>query len=319
MSVTNGRIKVLYIVGWGRSGSTILDNVLGQLDGFFSVGELNYLWERNLIENRSCGCGNLFRACGVWQGIFDRAYGGMDCVDAREMLRLRDRGARTRHLPLMLAPLGKSLTRARLDGYLESLGRLYRGIQEETGSRVIVDSSKLPSYGYVLDMVPGVDLYVVHLVRDSRAVAYSWLRKKFQPDTESFLERHSVFESPVVWSVWNSVSEVFWRQSPERYLRLRYEDFVDQPQEAIGRILGLVRENVTQLPFTEGREVELGVNHTVAGNPSRFETGRVELRLDEEWKSRMKRSDRLVVTALSAPLLWRYGYSLRPVESAAGA
>jgi len=34
--------KVLYIAGWGRSGSTILDNVLGQLDGCFSTGELNY-------------------------------------------------------------------------------------------------------------------------------------------------------------------------------------------------------------------------------------------------------------------------------------
>ena len=34
------RVKVLYIAGSGRSGSTILDRILGQLDGFFSVGEL---------------------------------------------------------------------------------------------------------------------------------------------------------------------------------------------------------------------------------------------------------------------------------------
>lgn len=45
-------VKVLYIAGWGRSGSTILDNVLGQVEGFFSGGELSYLWERGLSENR---------------------------------------------------------------------------------------------------------------------------------------------------------------------------------------------------------------------------------------------------------------------------
>lgn len=39
-------VKVLYVIGWGRSGSTILDNVLGQLDGCFSTGELHYFWER---------------------------------------------------------------------------------------------------------------------------------------------------------------------------------------------------------------------------------------------------------------------------------
>jgi len=33
--------KVLFITGRGRSGSTILDNLLGQLDGFFSLGQVN--------------------------------------------------------------------------------------------------------------------------------------------------------------------------------------------------------------------------------------------------------------------------------------
>ena len=42
MNETNDvpRTKVLFIGGYGRSGSTLLDRLLGQIDGFVSVGEV---------------------------------------------------------------------------------------------------------------------------------------------------------------------------------------------------------------------------------------------------------------------------------------
>ena len=58
----NNRVKVLYIAGPGRSGSTVLGNVLGEIEGFFHGGELNFIWEHNLIENRLCSCGAPARA-----------------------------------------------------------------------------------------------------------------------------------------------------------------------------------------------------------------------------------------------------------------
>lgn len=305
----DGKVKVLYVAGWGRSGSTILDNVLGQLDGFFSVGELSYVWDRNVIENRICGCGRPFRECPVWTGVMEAAFGGMDGVDAREMIRLRDRGARTRHVPLMLAPrVGRTVIKGRLDWYPRNLGNLYRAIRDVTGSRVIVDSSKLPSYGYALGLVPEVDLYVVHLVRDPRAVAHSWQRKMVLPDTGTLMTRHGSLQSPLIWDAWNAATEVLLGRPAGRYMRLRYEDFVEKPREAVGRILELVGEEVPKLPFVSEREVELGTTHTVSGNPSRFRTGTVELRADEEWRRSMKTSDERIVSALSWPLRARYGY-----------
>ena len=46
------KVKVLFIAGNGRSGSTILDVILGQLEGFFAVGELRRIWgsERDILE-----------------------------------------------------------------------------------------------------------------------------------------------------------------------------------------------------------------------------------------------------------------------------
>lgn len=308
--MADDRVKVLYIAGWGRSGSTILDNILDQLDGFFSVGELVTVWERNLIENLSCGCGKPFGQCEVWEGIFREAFGGMDKVDARKMIRLRNKGARARHVPLMLLPGGDAILEDRLNDYIGSLEKLYRGIQSETGAKVIVDSSKSPPYGYVLGMMPGIDLHVVHLVRDPRAVAYSWLRKKdLLPTSERPMIRYGAAKSTLIWNVWNLLPEIFWKRS-NRYMFLRYEDFVDRPREAIERILQLVHESSTNLSFVNGREVDLKPNHTAIGNPSRFNTGTLELRMDSEWKAKMNPLDRNLSTALSWPLMLKYGYKL---------
>jgi len=43
------KIKVVYIGGVGRSGSTLIDLLAGQADGFFSVGEIIWIWQRNCL------------------------------------------------------------------------------------------------------------------------------------------------------------------------------------------------------------------------------------------------------------------------------
>ena len=307
-------VKVLYIAGFGRSGSTILANTLGQVEGFFSGGELNFIWKHALIENRLCGCGKPSGECEFWGPVFDGEFGGQSEALAREMMRLQHAGARTRHIPLMLTEGGKQKIRARLGKFLDNTGRLYRAIQSVSGSRVIVDTSKEPAYGYALGMVPGVDLRVLHLVRDPRAAAYSWAKKKRQPDSaeREFMHQKTPTQSAVLWDAWNAAIEALWRQMPARYLRLRYEDFIADPRRSFEEILKLTGEEDAQLPLVGERDVKLGISHTVSGNPNRFDTGAVELRQDRAWQKKMQPRDKALVTTLTLPLLKRYGYPLTP-------
>lgn len=318
----NGRVRVLYIAGYSRSGSTILDSILGQIDGFFSMGELYHVWSRNIRDNTVCGCGTPFRECKVWNDIFDDAFGGMDKVDTREMIRAQNSSTRIRHIPIMSVPWGRRLLMSRSEQYLEQLKLLYQAIQARTGSRVIVDSSKVPLYGYLLNTIPSIDLYVVHLIRDPRAVSYSWLKKRLLPplpdkDDPIYMDRYSVTKSSITWNVTNAAVEMFWRRRPKKYLMLRYEDFVDRPKENLQRIIELVSEqdNFSLPPFVAERTIELETNHTTSGNPSRFKTGTLQLRPDREWISRMRLRDRVLATVLTCPLLLRYKY---PVARARG-
>lgn len=312
MSVSDGEIKVLYIAGFGRSGSTLLGNVLGQVDGFVSVGEIRSVWEYGLIQNKLCGCGAPFDECELWRPVVDEAFGDVSKVDPQKMIRLREGWARTKHIPLMLTPPGRRLVERRLAEYLDALGRLYHAVRTVSGSRVIVDTSKFPSYGFALEMAPSVDLRVVHLVRDPRAVAYSWQRKRLHPDPENpeYMPTRSPVASAIRWTARNLATEALWRGYPERRLLLRYEDFVAEPQKAVGRVLELVGEETASRPHVGEHEVKLGVNHNVWGNPSRFQTGTVEIRPDKEWAHHMKPADRCLISLLTFPLLTRYGYPL---------
>ncbi|MEJ7842711.1 MAG: sulfotransferase [Rubrobacter sp.] len=301
----NSKVKVLYIAGYERSGSTLLHNVLGQLDGFFAAGELAKIWDRSLIENRRCGCGAPFKECEVWREILTNGFGGAEWIRAHEMVRARD-SVRSRHFPLALLPWNEHLLKSRLGSFPEHLARLYRAIQSTTGSRVVIDSSKSPMYAYVLGRVPEVELYVVHLVRDPRSVQYSLLKRKAE-EHGGYLKHNSV-KGSLAWDTLNLVAEGIWRD-PRRYVRLRFEDFVSEPRGVVERILDMTQEKVERLPFTSTGEVELHPTHSRGGSPSRFETGTIELRVDETWKQKMKPSDKAVVTALTRPLLSRYGYS----------
>ena len=112
-----------------------------------------------------------------------------------------------------------------------------------------------------------------------------------------YMRRLGRREATLFWVVNNLGAELLWRRAPERYLRLRYEDFVARPRDAVARILRLVGEPVAPAgqesaggngsmahPFVGEHSVVLRSTHNVWGNPDRFRTGVVELAPDDEWR-----------------------------------
>ena len=298
-------VRVLYVAGTGRSGSTLLARILGRADGVLAAGELRYVWQRGLLEDRLCGCGEPFSRCPFWGEVMERAFGGPDAIDPGHVVAAQRTVTRLRHVPRMLA---RRQALAPAD-YLGTLSRLYRAVAEASRSELVVDSSKLPSYGFVLGAVPDVDVRIVHLVRDPRGAAYSWSRAKAQPDSGDGMQRMSVLKSSSLWLAWNASAPALFRD-PARYRVVRYEDLVARPREVVDQILGFAGHNGNGTAFVGERTGALNRGHTVAGNPNRLESGPVELRADETWTKALGRPQRALVTAVTTPLLGRFDYPL---------
>lgn len=303
MTALGDRVKVLYISGHERSGSTILTKVLGEIDGAFAVGEIRSIWRYSYIDNGPCGCGRPFHDCETWQAIFRDAFDAEDAVDPHWMAGHRPR---MKHAPLMFVPGGKRIFSRQFRDYIDTLDRLYVAAARSTGSRLIVDSSKTLVYGYVLGLLPSVDRYVVHLVRDPRGVQYSHLRRKQQGDPR--FQHHSVARNSLMWDALNVTQELTGIQERDRYLRLRYEEFAHDPRGTLERIASFVGEPNVRLPNVDGRQIQLSTHHTINGSPHRFDTGAVSLRPDDRWEADMAPRDRDLVARLTLPLRYRYGY-----------
>lgn len=305
MSVPRRPTRVLYIAGPGRNGSTLLDKVLGQHPDIFAGGELSRLWLRGLQQRRRCGCGQSVPDCPVWSRIIAAAFGVVTdeyVADTERRLAAASRG----HFMVT----GRQPAHA--DVLRSQLSTLYQGIANETDAEVIVDSSKTPGYLHLLRSTPGLDVRTVHLVRDPRAITYSWQRGKIQ--TDELVPRPMQPAGPLAvatgWTAWNLMLEGSRRRHAGTTLPLRYEDFMAAPVPTLVSVLEFagLSSSSEHLPFRDQRSLTLEPTHSVSGNPGRFKNGLTTMKEDMQWQSRLSARHKRLVTVLTWPLARRYGY-----------
>jgi Sulfotransferase family len=303
-------VNVLYIAGWGRSGSTLLDRILGQIPDFVSVGEIREMWRSGCVENRDCGCGKPFSECPFWNEVGTVAFGGWSKVPLVEIIRLRYALDRAWMTPLLALPVKPRSLDQQIQRYVSFLGELYRAIHKVSGAKVIIDSSNLASHALLLRMIPGINLKIAHLIRDSRGVAFSWTKAIVRHVTEeetTYLPRYNALASSLRWTMYNTLaSSLRGCHLSER--TVRYEDVMKAPGQEVRQLVEFAGRPSSDLSFINDRTVTLDVGHTVDGNSMRFALGEVPLRTDEKWRSKMSRVDKWTVTAATLPLLARYGY-----------
>ncbi len=302
-------VRVAYLGGLGRSGSTLLSRALDRVPGLVSVGELSNLWHQSLARDTLCGCGQAFSACPFWRAVGERAFGGWQQVDAAEIGAVRRRVERVRYLPLLLAPRLSPRFRRDVQRYQDVTAALYRGILAVSGADIVVDNSKLPSRAALLRDVPGLDLRVVHLVRSPYGACWSWAKQSVRADADQAMMRFSVGRSASRWTAFNTAFELLARLGLPT-VRVRYEDVVASPEPELRRILAFLDRPATgeDLSFVRGTTVDLAADHSVWGNPMRLRTGPESLRLDEEWRERLSPADRRRIRLLTAGGMRRYGY-----------
>lgn len=304
------RPKLLYIAGSGRSGSTIVAEALAGLDGWLTVGEVRMGLQRGFSTNARCGCGDRFRDCRFWTAVVDRAYGGFASPDFERMQVLTQTLAQNRHTLLLMSPWRPANLRRRVDELATLLAALYSAITVASAASVIIDTSKTPAFFYALSRAASFELYVVHVVRDSRAVVFSNSRKVVDPavpERTAYMPRQGLLKTVAAWNAKNLwIGEVIGRKS--RVITVRYEDFAQNPEQELRRIAATVEPDKPFASPVRAGELPVGVHHTAGGNPVRFQRGTVKIRLDDEWKTRMKSTQRCFATVLTWPVLAKYRY-----------
>ncbi len=316
-----GAPTVVFIAGSGRSGSTLVERMLGAIPGFVNVGELIDIFRRVYAGDELCGCGEPFSQCPFWCEVGDRAFGGWSSELVAEMAELQSQVARQRHIPHLLSPYQRQAFRDSLGTYRDRYGELYQAIALTAGARVVVDASKWPSQALALSR-SRLDLRVVHVVRDVRGVAWS-MNKRDLERPHATGGREVMFHQGIAvaagrWVVCQSEVDAV-RLSGTPTVLLSYEELATRARSVIGQTLDQLELTVPEdeLRHLGPHEADLGASHGLSGNPSRFTAGVTPLRLDEEWREKMPRVSQSVLAVIGTPQRVRMTWTnaaRRPVE-----
>lgn len=275
------------------------------------LGETVHLWERGVRDSELCGCGQPFATCPFWRSIGQVAFGGwQQGGDAQVAIDDRQEVVRTRFIPELLGPSFRTGWRRRRDRLKRRLRATYEAAETVSGATLLVDSSKMPAYAALLTRV--VDLRCLYVVRDPRGVAWSWSKEITRPevvDASSQMHRYTPRQSAWWWSTFDAAVWVMARTGVPVHT-VRYEDFVADPRESIRDVLTFAGHphDDSRLAHLGADRVTLAKAHLVAGNPMRFRTGTIPLRIDDEWRRALPAMDRRVVDLLTAPSRHRYRY-----------
>jgi hypothetical protein len=269
----------------------------------FGAGEVGELTRRVWADDAYCACGSRVRSCAFWGDVF-RTWVGEDDNLLDEYLP----GQAARETIV-------SWTRtfgSRRDRFWLRTRRLFALIRGASGRRIVVDSNKIPGRGFLLASTPGLEVYLVHLVRDPRAVVFSMtksIKRTLEGGVQKDLEPKPLIRTALRWLIVNLAAEMLSaRLGPKRAVRVRYEDFVADPRASLSRVLALVGRGAELLP--DGRTVPIRPLHQVSGSRHRMQKNLL-IDEDEAWQGSMSPARQAIVAAICAPLLRRYGYPWR--------
>lgn len=297
-------MKIVHITGAGRSGSTAMSITLGNHPDTVSLGEADNLPIAWNSPQHTCACNRHATTCEFWSEVYHtwiESAGADNCHQYAELQRTFEH---IRGIPRLLRE--RVRPSAHYEVYLRTTLLLYHAIQKVSGREIIIDSSKRPARALVLASLPDSELYVIHLVRDARGVAWSFMRTERKHRGREGRFSHLYYGT--AWVFTNLVAQwVCNRLDPQRSVRIRYETFAQEPTptlEMLGTILHLdlstiIEKAAQKRPLLSGHEI---------GGYGIQRDGSIILEYKATWQSEMPQSAQSQTAMIAGWLMRRYGY-----------
>lgn len=297
-------MRLISISGSGRSGSTFLSVLLTQNVDVFNLGQIRDFW-RAYTQQAICSCGEPLSNCVIWSTVVKQVFGASPQAglqemhdwmmafrkDAESLLDWTDASALA-----MLASRHKN--------YLTRLEAFLKASQQVSQSNTLLEFSKSPEIALACSLIKNMELHVLNLVRDPRAVALSWEKKE---------DRDAAIRYTHVWvkrqQILNRMSTVLGK----RFFSLRYEDLTRTPKPMIEKILAWAELQPTAALFTSAQHAEVSWARQHLFPPANEKVlsekrCSIDIMPSDEWRNPANQEMHRLVEACVGDLLERYGY-----------
>lgn len=256
--------EILYVMGTGRSGTTVLEVLLTNNSGFVGVGEIKHIFRDGFLRNRPCACGKATLECPLWSSVLDATgWSRADCAKIEGIVRKLESHGR---FPVLWAGLVGS---RRIASYRQANEHLFKAISKVSRGQVIVDSSKYASRALALARLFPNRVMVLCITRSAAGVIKAFQRKNEGEQKPKSLLAVTAYYVYVLFCM-----RLVKVRLKRNCLSVRFEDMKRDPAAVISNIEEWSGYSLApaQRKLADGDWFEIG--HIVTGNRLR-KKGRV--------------------------------------------
>jgi len=295
--------KVIYIAGYGRSGSTLLERILNTHVNIFGVGELVNFLDKINDRNAFCSCGKLIKQCEFWVKTI------------KDTNNIKKRSYKLRKIQRHVESLFSLPIPKYLKNYKNYIQNLFEVISKNLPNDVIyiVDSSKTARKCFfrpvLLSKIASLNLRVIHLIRDGRGCMWSYFKgsnRKLEKGDASKVP-FPLIRTTFNWMLANIGAHLYQLLYPSNYLRVKYEDLVSSPTLILQQLGNFLEIDFTNQVKLIKKQEYIPLTHQISGNRIRMQY-KIILKLDDEWTMKLPIHCRLLFWMINWPLMILYGY-----------
>lgn len=311
----SNKAKLIYIAGYGRSGSTFLERLLQYQPSIRSCGEMANFFRNYGVNSNRCSCGYSLERCQFWGAIakkmFQKNFFPTDFYSCSRIQKKRE--GHWSH--------GGSF---HPDIYHDSYATFMRPffdalVQTSSEKKILIDSSKT-SYSTLFrpEAISQLDifsLHIIHLIRDPKGVVWS-VKKGLNRVLEGGMENKPsmpVARALVGWIFANIAADRLKNYFGEsKYYMLKYEDLIEDPVKVLHHIsfkwnIDLQESICAAKKAKYSSVIQLPIIHQLSGNRMRFSTT-FSIKPDYTWKEKMNPKTKVMIKTLTMPFSKKYGY-----------
>ena len=267
-------MRILYLVGDSRSGSTLLQHLLSLQPGVHAVGELRRLGALSQA-GEPCACGAPLSECEFWCKV---------CAETPAEQRTPEQlpGGASWRLGMLreaaairggLVPAGR-LFRRQAHAAAAECFRLYEAVAEETGASLLIDNSKEPDHFLHMRASYPEHVAPVFLHRDGRGLIWSKMRR-------TGMSAGAAIDG-YIW-MQRLVETARRAMGLHKATELLYEDLCRDPERELERLLAPYKIPVETPDL--GRLPD--IRHDIGGSPPFKGAERREITLAERWRDEL--------------------------------
>jgi hypothetical protein len=294
--------RIIYITGQAYSGSTFLCALLGMHPQAEPVSELSKWTTHYYKFNRYCSCGKKSIECSFWKDVENDWL--TKNVSLKRYIELQNLYEHINNPFLFGRQIHNKVSFLEYQNLTEAL---FYSLVKVSNKNIIIDSSKRPGRGFALSNMNGLDVSIIHLVRNGYRYLESSLQRGRRISIKDPNLLYETFHLGLSWSMTNFMAEKITKNNKYPSLRIKYEDLIDHPIETLDRIGSVLNLDISAIQKHINNNLPIEYKHIATGSGHRR---RGDKPISKEFNSLGKINEKLkfAFTLGAFIQLKRYGY-----------